>query len=226
MIRALIIRFLQTHKCILVVIGYIYSIIHGTSPYYLFQKNISCRGAYLCHVKISITGKGSSLVIGPRSVLRNCNIVISGNNARIYIKGCGTLLKNVSIVVKDDDGSILIGSNFTMEGGMMEALEGMKISIGNDCMFSSDINIITGDYHVITKKGTEERVNVSRSITIGNHVWLARGVSVLKGSYIADNSVVGSGAIVSGDLSISNSIYAGIPAHKIKDDIDWRRDRK
>lgn len=225
MIRVSVIRFLQRHPFILDFAGCVYSIFHRSNPFIFFKKGIHCGGAFLNHVKIDFSGKGSSLYIGPRSVLNHCHITVTGNNAHVSITGGSTVLNGVQILVRDDGGKILIGSSFTMEGGIIEAMEGKEIIIGDDCMFSGGIDIITGDYHVITKLGTDERVNDARSISIGNHVWLSGGVSVLKGSSISDNCVVGKGAIVSGSLSESNAVYAGIPAKKIKDGIDWRRDR-
>ena len=42
-----------------------------------------------------------------------------------------------------------MGKDFTMEGGHIASTEGEKIVIGNDCMFSNDIEIRNGDSHTI-----------------------------------------------------------------------------
>lgn len=49
---------------------------------------------------------------------------------------------------------------------------------------------------------------------IGNHVWLGVQVFVLKGVVIGDNSIIGTGSIVTYDIP-ANSIAIGIPA-KVK----------
>lgn len=144
------------------------------------------------------------IYIGSRSVLKHCRIIVTGNNVRLKIMG-GTLLKNVRLIIKDDNGEINIGSNFTMEGGTIEALEGKKVEIGEDCMFSSGIDIITADYHVIFKKATDERLNSAKDIIINSHVWLCANVKVLKESRIPDNCVVGTGTIVNGELHDSHA---------------------
>lgn len=136
------------------------------------------------------------------------------------------MLSNVSFCCEDDDSAIYIGEDFTMEGGEIAAIEGCRVNIGRDCMFSAGIDIRNGDSHVLLSTETGERTNPSRDITIGNHVWLTRNVSVLKGSQIADNSIIGTRSVVTGRCNTPNAIYAGCPARLIKKRFDWNRFRK
>jgi len=48
---------------------------------------------------------------------------------------------------------------------------------------------------------------------------------IMKGDIIEDGSVIGTGAIVTGFVN-QNSIYVGIPAKKVSDNIYWERERK
>ncbi len=90
-------------------------------------------------------------------------------------------------------------------------------------MFSSGIIISTTDYHSVISKDDGVRVNDSKDIVIGNHVWLGRNVCVLKGVTIADDIVVGMGSMVSRSLELEHSVYAGSPARRIKSDVTWIR---
>lgn len=47
-------------------------------------------------------------------------------------------------------------------------------------------------------------------MTISNHVWIGQNVTILKGSNIGNNNVVGSGAIVTNKVSVDNCILEGI----------------
>lgn len=58
-------------------------------------------------------------------------------------------------------------------------------------------------------------------IKIGNHVWLAKDVSVLKGGVIADNTIVAANSIVAKPLNEEYAMYAGTPAVKKKDNLQW-----
>ena len=100
---------------------------------------------------------------------------------------------------------------------------GGDVTIGNDCMFSSDIEIRTGDSHSIINTITDKRINPSADVLIGNHVWLTAHVRVMKGAVLPDNSIVGNSAIVANKFDKENSVYAGIPAKHIKDNINWDR---
>lgn len=53
---------------------------------------------------------------------------------------------------------------------------------------------------------------------------LPHGVSVLKGSVIPDNVVVGKSSTVAGKLDESHSAYVGTPAKKIKSGVNWKRE--
>ena len=135
------------------------------------------------------------------------------------------MISNTSFCCEDDDSVIVIGEDFTMEGGEIAAIEGCRVDVGNDCMFSAGIDIRNGDSHVMQNADTGMRLNDSRDIHVGNHVWLTRRVSVLKGARIADGCIIGHSSVVTGNCSKPQSVYAGIPARFIKNGICWSRFR-
>lgn len=110
-----------------------------------------------------------------------------------------------------------------MQGGIIQSVDGMPVKIGAHCMFSGDIDILSGDLHPIIDVQNKKVINQSREVVISDNVWLGAHVKVLKGSIIASHSVVGCCSLVTGSLDSSNSIYAGIPAKWIKSGIDWSR---
>ncbi len=68
----------------------------------------------------------------------------------------------------------------------LACIEGTSIEIGEDCMFSANIVFRTGDSHsIINSDG--QRINASKSICIGNHVWIGNTVIVNKGVKVSDN---------------------------------------
>ena len=134
-------------------------------------------------------------------------------------------LKDVEIHIEDDNGAILIGKNTTIAGFThLACIEGTSITIGEDCMFSKDITFRTGDSHsIVDEEG--RRINPSKDIFIGNHVWVGNRVIVTKGSYVSDNSIIGTGSIVSKVFEEPNIIIAGVPAKKVKEKVNWLRTR-
>jgi len=127
--------------------------------------------------------------------------------------------------MEDDNNLIEIGRASSMEGqSQLAACEGTAIIVGEDCMFSHQVNFSTTDSHAIEDL-TGMRINPAKDIQIGNHVWIGQKTLVLKGSGIADNCIVGACSLVNRNLQDTNSIYAGHPAHKVKEGINWNRER-
>lgn len=203
---------------------YVFSILHG-SNFWRHPKSVLCRGAILRNVKFVIRGRNSCVLIPSGTVMTNCEIRVYGDNCKIVILGGANSISNTVLWVEDDNSQILIGAGFTMQGGQISATEGKSIEIGNDCMFSSGIDIRNGDSHGIFSLETGQRQNFAEDVKIGNHVWLTKDVTILKGSSIANNIVVGNKSVVSGLLDKENAIYSGIPARLIKDNVVWDRYR-
>lgn len=123
------------------------------------------------------------------------------------------------------DGSrISIGRQTYASGPSIIAChESTSVDIGEKCIFAENVAIRTGDSHsVLDAEG--KRINPSRSIHIGNHVWVGHRATILKGSSIADDSVVGSGTLIAGKSFPAGSEIVGNPARIVKEHINWAMD--
>ena len=100
--------------------------------------------------------------------------------------------------------------------------EPFDIKIGKNCILSYDIEIRNTDSHEIFSMLNGKRINEGKEVIIGDKVWIGTRCIVLKGSIIKEGAILGAGSILSGIVE-SNSIYAGIPAKKIKSEICWKR---
>jgi len=171
-------------------------------------------------------GQGNRLYIGGGTTLRNCSIRIAGNNNTIHIES-GCSLCGANFYIEDDNNSIVIGEKTTITDEVdLCAIEGKRLSIGRDCMISSKIYISTGDGHAVCDVEREIRVNVSKDVRIGNHVWIGTRVIIGKGVHIGDNSIIAAGSVCTSSIEASDSVVVGgNPASVIKRDIAWKRDR-
>ena len=61
----------------------------------------------------------------------------------------------------------------------------------------------------------DKEENTHAPVEIGNDVWIAANVTVLKGSKIKDGAIIGAKALVKGEIP-ENSIAVGIPSKIIK----------
>ena len=85
-----------------------------------------------------------------------------------------------------------------------------NITIGNDSLIAEMV-VICDQNHKYTIPGIpiSKQGMQTPPITIGNNVWLGAKVTVLVGSYIADNMVVGAHGLVNNKLD--SSVYIGTP---------------
>lgn len=174
----------------------------------------------LHNVQVQFFGKNNRVVINKDANLKNTFIEFRGNDANF------TIGKNAKIHGSFRLGygcSITIGNDTSSTNGVyVTCAEYTKITIGNDCMFATNNQIRTDDSHGIYDVNTGRRVNFSKDIIIGNHVWIAYGATILGGAAIGDGSVVGAYSLVKKSIP-NNSVAAGIPAKVIRKDIFWER---
>lgn len=194
-----------------------------TNLYPLLTGKIKLNGAILRNCKLKSLTPNYRMTLGKGLKLINCEILFLGNNNLLSISNDGGgEIKNTTFWMQHEGSKIIIGNNFTMEGGKLSANEGKSILIGNDCMFSNGIDIRNGDGHAI-RNLEGKRLNTAENIIIGNHVWLCAYAKILKGSLIPDNCIIGNSAVVSSKFKEKNVVYAGIPARKVKENITWTR---
>lgn len=117
------------------------------------------------------------------------------------------------------NGTLILGNNFRITAESAIAAH-KKIEFGENCLLSWDILIMDSDFHTIkNKEGV--CINPPESILIGNHVWIGCRTTILKGTQISSESVIGTGSVVNKVLEAENCIYAGSPARLIKKEITW-----
>lgn len=94
--------------------------------------------------------------------------------------------------------NIKIDSNLSWEQGSLVTYNSNScVDIGTDCMFAGNVTLFNTDAHPIFDAETNEMINKVKGMNVGNHVWLCMNSTVLKNSFVPDNSVVGWGSVYS-----------------------------
>jgi acetyltransferase-like isoleucine patch superfamily enzyme len=188
-------------------------------------NTLQAHGALLSNVHLDILGDRNRIVIGEGSKLYNLKIYVRGSDHLIQIGRNCSISRAGVFWFEDDHGGLCIGQNTSMVEVSIAVTEaGSKVTIGEGCMFANDIDIRSGDSHSILDAASGQRLNFAEDVTIGNHVWVAAHVIILKGVEIGENSVVAAGSIVTKSCE-PGSLLAGNPAKAIKTGITWKRER-
>ncbi|WP_300668860.1 hypothetical protein [Desulfoluna sp.] len=129
--------------------------------------------------KVRVKGD-NSLSIDKTARVRGCFISIQGKNNSLIIKGAANI-RDTYFEIDGNDCSIVIGENCRIGDNcyLSSREKCVSITIGNNTSLSRNVKIMTSDGHNITQG--KRRINPAKSISIGDHVWLADGVAVLKG---------------------------------------------
>lgn len=205
--------------------AWVYNKVHYNNSWRFKAHNkISYKSAFLRNVRFNVSGKNNIILIGPKARLNNCSIVVYGNNCKFLLGGGSTIVSGTSFWIQDDNTNIEIGNHF-MAGDRthIAACEGASIRIGEDCMLSEDVEMRSSDSHSIFDTISRKRTNKAREINIGNHVWLTAHVRIMKGTTIADHSIVGNSSLVSGRHDVAHGLYAGNPCKLLKEHVDWNK---
>lgn len=218
----LLIDFVRRHERIL---SFVYRRLNRTWAYAGLDNSLSLSGVFAKRTSFVIKGRNNTICINKGLTrLNNCSFTIIGNNNTIII-GAGCKLKDVSFYIEDSDGTITVGENTIITGKTHFAvIEGTSIRIGKRCLFSQNVTFRTGDSHsIIDKNGG--RINPSKDIEIGDHVWIGNSVTVLKGTKVQDESVIATGRILTGKEFPTNCVIGGIGGNILKKDIGWCEER-
>ena len=184
------------------------------------ENRVEAPCALMKKTRIIFHGDNNRVTVGDFSQLSGVTIDIHGSNHQISLGSWSTFL-GTEMYLEQGNCSITVKDHAHFYGkAELAAMEGTSVAIGEDCLCSSNVQIRTGDSHsVLDMSG--RRTNVSRDITLGEHVWLGRDVTVLKGSIIGDHCLVGTRALVTGQFPERNCAIGGVPARILKKEVDW-----
>ena len=190
------------------------------------RNRIINNGAVRVGNRIQILGDRNVITLEEGCVLKNTLIKICGNDNNVIIKQ-NAFVSGAELWIENNGCTITIGdSSFVGHHSHLACTEdGRQLLIGRDCLVSSYVQIRTGDSHsILDIEGN--RINPAQSVTIGNHVWIGEGATILKGVELQDHTIVGTGAIVTKPFYMGNVLLGGVPAKVIKENVLWDSERR
>lgn len=178
-------------------------------------------------IKKDIIGQRNSIYVKKNCRAKKLIIKIRGNNNKLIIAENCIFGPQCYIWLEGNDITVCIGKDttFTSQCHINAQEHRSEITIGKDCMFSNHIIVRTSDSHPIYEMETGQRINKPESIAIGDHVWIAPNVKIMKGSYIPDGCIIGSDSTISKVFNEKNALIVGRPARTVKSKIFWTREK-
>lgn len=143
------------------------------------------------------------------------------NGGRVVFNGRAQFSEGISIRI-GPNGILNIGDNFATNKKCSLICDG-NMKIGDDVLLGWRVNIRDSDGHIIYDDITKIKNPIQKNVIIGNHVWIASYVDILKGTEIKDNSVIAYRSCVLSKFDKSNCIIGGYPAKVLRENINWEK---
>ena len=113
------------------------------------------------------------------------------------------------------------GKNVRVYGNVVFGSEPFLIELGNDITITQNVTFHTHDGGVWVFRKEHPGINIYRKVIVGNNVFFGSDSSIMPGVTIGNNVVIAANSVVTRDCE-SDSVYAGIPARKIRELKDYK----
>ena len=117
--------------------------------------------------------------------------------------------------------NIMIGENFYANYNCI-ILDCAKVTIGNNVLIAPNVSIYTAG-HPLHYERRNQNYEYAFPVNIGNNVWIGGNVIINPGISIGDNSVIGSGSVVTKDIP-SDVIAIGNPCRILRKVVESDKD--
>lgn len=144
---------------------------------------------------VKFTGKGNAVYCEENVRIEGSNIGFPGNGGLLYLASAPSPYRPVRVICTINSNCVccLGGHTAYTQAPTLLCSEQKHIFIGKNCLLSLGIWFRTADPHLIYSIDTKKRVNPSKSIFIGDNVWIGQNSLILKGTQIHSGSIVGGG---------------------------------
>lgn len=170
--------------------------------------------------KIHFNGKNNILFCEEGVTLFDSSIIFNGDNSIVYL-GKNQYQYKLDVSLHSDCVFHMGRDNYINKKMTICLSEQKHYFVGNGGLFSFGIFARVADAHLVYQIQSMERINPSKSIYIGDHVWIGQSVMLLKGTQIDSGSIIGAMSVVSGKKIPHNTSWAGNPCHQLGSNLFW-----
>lgn len=120
---------------------------------------------------------------------------------------------SIELQARYKNSKIKIGNEIWTNNNIM-LCAAKYIEIGDNTLIGQNVTIMDHEAHGI-EPDKRRQIGEIGQVIVGRNTWIGNNVMILKNSEIGDNSIVASGAVVSGKFP-ANVIIGGVPAKIIR----------
>ena len=153
------------------------------------------------NVRFTGKGGGNNIAVLDKDLQLHKNSVINfcGSNSVAFLSS-NTMPYCINVSVANNQ-ALYFGKNIYLNSNnaflRIRLSEQKHLLIGDRCRISFGVWIRFAD-HPVYSIDTHERINPSKSVFIGDRVWLGQNALILNGTHIGSGSIIGAHAVVSG----------------------------
>jgi len=141
---------------------------------------------------------------------------VIGNNTTFSIPVGGRFKSTYcELHARYEEARIEIGENVAINNGLT-IISAESVEIGDDTLIGRELQVSDHDSHGIMPHERRVSKGQSKPVSIGRNVWIENSVTILKGSVISDNCIIGACSVVTGKCFAENTVLAGNPAREIR----------
>lgn len=149
-----------------------------------------------------------------KTIINGAGTVTIGNRCNFGFKYGGFHKKGrIEIQPRYKNAVIKIGNGVSTNNNIFMC-SANTIEIGDNSLIGQNVTIMDFEGHGI-HPDNRQQIGKIGSVTIGKNVWIGNNVTILKNSEIGNNTIIATGAVVSGKFP-ANVIIGGIPAKIIR----------
>ena len=164
-----------------------------TGKHIVLPRTIFGEGTIVCHDTVVYSGS---------KIGKNCFIADGASIREGCIIGDNVLIGRMSVI----EQNVVIGNNVKINSNVH--ITGNMI-IGDNCFFGPFVSTMNDTYMGIDKD------IILQGPTLGHHVYVGGGATILPGIIIAHNVIIGAGALITKDISIPFTVWGSKPAEDI-----------
>lgn len=117
-------------------------------------------------------------------------------------------------------GAKIKSGYFTMNS-FSTIIAGKSITIGDDVMIARNVTIFDSDFHSF--EYSQKKAEIAQEVIIGNHVWLAANVMILKGTKIGNCSIIAANTVLMKDVDKAVLVGNERKISVLGNSVTWKR---